>query len=97
MRTYYVYMLQCFDGTFYTGVTNNVERRFREHCDGHDPDSYTHTRRPLLLVHVSEFDRPIDAIAWEKRLKGWSHKKKRSLIRGDANLLIRLSANHQSP
>jgi len=92
MRTYYVYMLRCIDGTFYTGITNNIERRFAEHCDGHDPTSYTHSRRPLLLVYAGEFQRPLDAINFEKQLKRWSHKKKRALADGDWRLLNRLAA-----
>jgi putative endonuclease len=77
MRRYYVYMLRCFDGTFYVGVTNDVERRFSEHCAGHRKDSYTYHRRPLRLVYVGEFQQPDDAIAFEKRLKNWTHAKKR--------------------
>jgi putative endonuclease len=77
MRTYYVYMLRCVDGTFYTGMTNDIERRSAEHTSGANPGSYTYTRRPLHLVYVGEFDRPADAIAFEKRLKRFSHRKKR--------------------
>jgi putative endonuclease len=71
-------MLRCFDGSFYVGVTDNVERRFGQHCDGHDPKSYTFSRRPLKLVYVGEFQRPDEAIAFEKKLKSWSHNKKRA-------------------
>jgi putative endonuclease len=78
VRTYYVYMLRCFDGTFYVGVTNDVERRFAEHCEGGDKWSYTRTRGPLRLVHVSESKGPDEAIAFEKRLKRWNHNKKRA-------------------
>ena len=77
MRTYYVYMLRCIDGTFYTGVTNDIERRFNEHCMGLKPTSYTYSRRPLGLVYVEEFDRPADAINAEKLLKNWTHNKRR--------------------
>ncbi len=91
MRNYYVYMVRCFDGTFYTGVTNDVERRFSEHCFAHDPACDTATRRPLRLVYAGEFEAPDEAIAFEKRLKGWSHKKKRALAEGDWPLLKRLS------
>ena len=95
MRTYYVYMLRCIDGTFYTGVTNNIERRIYEHFTGYNPNSYTHTRRPLRLIYADEFQKPGDAIAFEKRLKGWSHKKKRAFADKDWPLLIRLAKNHQ--
>ena len=91
MRVYYVYMLRCFDGTFYVGVTSDVVRRFAEHCGAHDPASYTATRRPLRLVYAGEFQRPDDAIAFEKRLKAWSHKKKRAFADRDWPLLVRLA------
>ncbi|MGA2392293.1 MAG: GIY-YIG nuclease family protein [Candidatus Lustribacter sp.] len=85
-------MLRCFDGTFYTGVTNDVVRRFDEHCNGRDRHSYTYSRRPLRLVYAAEFHRVNDAIAWEKRLKVWTHKKKRAFAERDWPLLKRLSA-----
>jgi putative endonuclease len=91
VRVYYVYMLRCFDGTFYTGITNDIDRRFAEHGAGHDPDSYTHSRRPLRLVYVGEFQQPAEAIAFEKRLKGWSHRKKRAFAERDWPALQRFS------
>jgi putative endonuclease len=91
MRTYFTYIVRCADGTFYTGITNDIERRFAEHGDGRDPTCYTHSRRPLHLVYVGEFDRPDDAIAFEKQLKGWSHKKKRAFAERDWPLLARLA------
>jgi len=78
VRLYYVYMLRCFDGTFYVGVTNNVERRVAKHDYGTFPTCYTYNRRPLRLVSVSEFHWVEEAIAFEKRLKSWSHRKKRA-------------------
>jgi putative endonuclease len=78
VKRYFVYMLRCFDGTFYVGMTKNVETRFGQHCDGVDPNCYTFSRRPLRLIHVSEFGEVIEAISFEKRLKSWSHRKKRA-------------------
>ncbi|MDZ7740550.1 MAG: GIY-YIG nuclease family protein [Bacteroidota bacterium] len=52
MKTnYYVYILQCSDNSFYTGITNNLERRLKQHQAGINPDCYTFTRRPLHLVY----------------------------------------------
>ena len=79
MREYYVYMLKCNDGTNYTGVTNDVERRFAEHQNADDAFAYTARRRPLELVYVQEFQWVQEAIAWEKQLKKWSSKKKQAL------------------
>lgn len=91
MRTYYVYMLRCFDGTFYTGITNDVERRYAEHCSGYNESAYTHSRRPLRLVYAGEFVNVLDAISFEKQLKGWSHKKKRAFAGREWPLLKRLA------
>jgi putative endonuclease len=89
MKTYYVYMLRCVDGTFYVGMTSDVERRFAQHCDGWDKSCYTFTRRPLRLLHVSEFQWVHDAIDFEKRLKSWDHRKKRAFAEGDFAALKR--------
>lgn len=69
------------------GVTNNIERRFREHCDGLDLKSYTAKRRRLKLLHVESFQWVLDAIAREKQLKGWSAVKKRALLMAQEDLL----------
>ena len=82
MESFYVYMLFCFDGTFYIGVTNNVERRFWEHCEGIDEGCYTFSRRPLRLDYVGEFSQIHEAIDFEKKLKTWSHRKKRAFAQG---------------
>lgn len=78
--TYYVYILKCKDGTYYTGVTNDLERRFNEHIEGTLIDSYTYSRRPLELVfHQIFYDIKL-AIQFEKRIKKWSQKKKQAMI-----------------
>jgi putative endonuclease len=72
---YYVYIVRCVDGTFYTGVTNDIERRYDEHCFGHDPTCYTFPRRPLRLAYAGEFQQIADAIAFEKRLRAGATRK----------------------
>jgi putative endonuclease len=83
MKTYWVYMLLCVDGTYYVGVTNDLDRRLWEHNEGIHRRAYTHDRRPLILAHCSAFGDIGEAIAWEKRLKSWSHAKKGALARND--------------
>ncbi len=83
MKRYYVYMLKCSDGSFYTGITNDVERRVAQHQSGWDRTSYTHERRPVKLVYQDDFANVDEAIAWEKQIKRWSRKKKIALILGD--------------
>ncbi|MBV8637685.1 MAG: GIY-YIG nuclease family protein [Candidatus Eremiobacteraeota bacterium] len=83
MNDYYVYILKCSDGSFYVGITNDLERRVGEHQYGWNPACYTHERRPVRLVYSERFSEVDAAIAWEKRIKGWSRKKKIALIMGD--------------
>lgn len=64
-----------------------------EHKIGYDRTSYTFSRRPLKLVYHETFQNPNDAIFWEKRIKGWTRKKKEALINGDFDELVRLSNN----
>ncbi|NQV16571.1 GIY-YIG nuclease family protein [bacterium] len=79
MRTGYVYILKCSDGSFYTGVKNDLERRLFEHSTGLEY-SYTKSRRPLSLVWVSDELEIQDAIALEKQIKGWRREKKIALV-----------------
>lgn len=91
MRSFYVYMLKCSDGSYYTGVTFDYQLRLRQHQAGVHPSCYTFHRRPVRLVYAAEFREVLDAIAWEKSLKGWSRKKKEALIQNDEATLKRLS------
>ncbi len=87
----YVYILCCRDGRYYVGSTRStLERRVAEHNEG-IYGGYTKSRRPLQLVFSQEFDRIDDAVAAERKLKGWSRAKKEALIRGDLDMLVQLS------
>ena len=92
MKTLYVYMLRCNDDTIYVGVTNDIARRFNEHQSGAKPTAYTATRRPVCLIFVKPIAPPIKAIAYEKKLKKWSHDKKLALAFGRYEELKRLAA-----
>lgn len=87
MKSLFVYILLCADDTYYTGVTNDVNRRVKEHEDAMNPSSYTASRLPVKLVYFEKIKGPIDAIMAEKQLKNWSRKKKEALIRGELELL----------
>ena len=95
-HNYYVYILECADGLYYTGVTNNIARRLKEHNDGINPTSFTHDRRPVILRYCKHFKYILEAIRWEKQLKGWSRKKKEALFVGDWSEIVRLARNRQS-
>jgi putative endonuclease len=91
MKQYFVYILLCSDNSYYTGITNNLERRLYEHENGIDPKSYTFKRRPVKLVFQEMFTEVIQAIAFEKQVKGWRRAKKEALINGNWDLLPKLS------
>ena len=80
MKNYHVYILKCNDESYYTGVTNNIDRRFAEHQNGEDRKAYTYKRRPLTLVFCEDFNDINQAITFEKQVKGWSRKKKEAII-----------------
>ena len=82
MKLYYVYILKCSDGTYYTGITNNIERRLKEHQLGFNQDCYTFKRRPVELVFYTNFMDPKQAIMYEKKIKKWSKSKKEAIIKG---------------
>ena len=73
----FVYMLRCADGSFYVGSAtgDDLTKRIAEHQTGAYPGN-TSTRRPVLLVWSEHFSRITDAIAVERKLKGWSRAKK---------------------
>jgi putative endonuclease len=92
MKTMYVYILQCSDDSLYTGVTNNLETRLEQHLQGLNRNCYTFKRRPLKLVYYEIFNEPLSAIAFEKKLKGWTKAKKIALIENNWERLKALSA-----
>ena len=90
MKPFYVYILKCSDGSYYTGHTDNIEQRIDEHYCGETP-CYTQSRRPFEVVYVAEFTERYEAIQAERQIKKWSRKKKEALIRGDWDGLQKLS------
>lgn len=87
----YVYILACADDSYYVGVTNNIDRREAEHNEGTSDTAYTYSRRPVKLVYVEMFLDPIQAIDFEKKLKGWSRAKKKAWIEERYNDLPNLA------
>ncbi len=80
---YYTYILLCSDDSYYTGVTNDLDRRLFEHNNSTDEKSYTYSRRPVEVVYFECYKYVLDAIAREKQIKKWSRAKKEALIRND--------------
>jgi putative endonuclease len=87
----WVYMLRCGDGGYYVGsARGDLDRRVSEHQTG-ALVGYTARRRPVTLVYSEAFERIEDAIAAERRIKGWSRAKKEALIAGDWDRIRALS------
>ena len=91
MKLYYVYILECVDKFLYTGITNNVARRFIEHQQGLNESCFTYKRRPVELVFYQEFNDVEQAIFFEKKLKKWSRAKKLALATSNFDKLQILS------
>jgi predicted GIY-YIG superfamily endonuclease len=84
-------MLRCSDESYYVGSTRkSLEERLQEHQAG-SFDGYTAARRPVRLAFHEHFQRIEDAIAAERRLKGWSRAKKEALVAGDFALIQELA------
>ena len=88
---FWVYILRCADNSYYTGHTDNLDRRIQEHQSGSIPGCYTHKRRPLQLVFSQDFPTREEALASEQQIKGWSRKKKEAMMNGDWVEVSRLS------
>jgi predicted GIY-YIG superfamily endonuclease len=90
--TFYVYILRCADGTYYTGHTDDLDARMAQHSDG-VASAYTSKRRPLELLWATDCQSRAAAFDLERRLHGWSRAKKEALMRGDYDALPALSRN----
>lgn len=77
---YFVYLLECGDGSLYTGITTDVERRFREHQNktgGH----YTSSREVLRIAYTEEHPDRSSASKREAEIKKWNKQKKEAMVR----------------
>jgi len=90
----YMYILECCDGSFYTGSTKNLEKRLWEHQNMMGAN-HTKKRQPVELVYFEEFDRIDDAFYREKQVQGWRRKKKLALIQSHFENLSILSVAYR--
>lgn len=93
---FYVYILKCADGSYYTGHADNLVQRVSAHQSGTLPGNYTSSRLPVALVFSQEFTTREEALAAELQIKGWSRAKKEAMTRGDWDALVTLARNRQS-
>ena len=75
----YMYILECSDGSYYTGSTVDLGRRLAQHQAG-EGANHTKKRLPVKLVYFEEFQYIADAFYREKQVQGWSRSKKEALI-----------------
>lgn len=90
MQYFFVYILKCNDGSYYTGHTDDLEKRLAEHQSGIFK-GYTALRLPTRLVFSECFESRDEAFYVEQQIKGWSRRKKEALIEGNFELLIKYS------
>ncbi len=72
---WYVYILLCKDGSLYTGITNNLQKRFLDHKNGNG-GAYTRSHKPLKFVYQESFLTKSEALKREFEIKSWSREKK---------------------
>ena len=86
----WMYLLECSDGSYYVGSSNDLERRIWEHNEGLGA-KYTARRRPVKLVYAAEFASIAEAYEREKQVQGWGRAKRKALIDGDYGALPELA------
>jgi putative endonuclease len=82
----HMYILECADGSYYTGSTIDLERRLWQHQNGLGAN-HTARRLPVTLVYCEWFDHVSDAFYREKQVQRWTRRKKEALIAEDDNKL----------
>ncbi len=92
--SFWVYMLKCRDGSYYTGHTDNLDARIGQH-QSRALTAHTRSRHPVRLVWSETFETRIEALESERRIKGWTRAKKEALIAGDWQTLSLLARNRQ--
>jgi predicted GIY-YIG superfamily endonuclease len=79
MQDFFVYILECYDGSYYVGHTDNIEKRISDHSIG-IASVYTACRLPIKVIFIQPFASRTEAFNAERQIKGWSRKKKEAFI-----------------
>jgi len=85
---YYVYLIECKDNTLYTGITTDIQRRFKEHLLGKG-GAYTRSRKVKKLLYAEKCKNRSTALKREAKIKSWRRKKKITLILNKSKNLIK--------
>jgi len=91
---FWVYILRCADGSYYTGHTDNLERRIGQYQAG-ECEGYVAARRPVVFSWSQECVTREEALSAEMQIKGWSRKKKEAMMRGDWGEVSRLACSNR--
>ena len=85
--TWFTYILECSDGSYYVGITNDLDSRVAEHNAGKGA-SWTRMRRPVIIRFAQSFPNKSDARKREIEIKGWRRQKKEELFRSAFNIFL---------
>jgi putative endonuclease len=77
---YFVYILLCSDGSFYTGSSNNPQQRFLDHKNGKG-GAYTRSHKPIKIIYTEELLDKSSALKREIQIKGWTREKKIRILK----------------
>jgi predicted GIY-YIG superfamily endonuclease len=78
-KPWLVYIVKCSDGTYYTGITNDLAKRIAKHNAGRGA-KYTRTRRPVYLMYAKPIGSMVDALKEERRVKKLTRAEKEKLF-----------------
>ena len=87
---YHVYIIECADGSLYTGITTDVARRFKEHQDGAG-GRYTRSREVVRVVYTQKHPNRSSALKREVEIKKWRSDKKRLFVYNSGHMAKRLN------
>ncbi len=76
---YYVYLIECKDKSLYTGITTDIQRRFKEHNSGKG-GAYTRSKKVKRILYTEQFETRSEAQKREAKIKSWNREKKLDLI-----------------
>lgn len=85
---WFTYIIECADGSLYTGSTNNVEARFKEHLAGRGA-RYTKSHKPVKVVYREAFETKSEALKREAKIKGMAKKEKEKLVAGTGQKTVK--------
>lgn len=78
--SFFVYIVECSDKSYYVGCTNNLDKRLKQHNESKWGAHYTKIRRPVILMYSEQYRTLLEARKRESEIKGWRREKKEALL-----------------